>query len=73
MSATLRTVASRRRAFDAEIVETDPGEFHRLDGQQQRRQRNGRETSFDQERGGGMVDGKHVTFNLRSDQWWPRD
>jgi hypothetical protein len=62
-----------RRAFDAEIVETDPGEFHRLGRQEQRCQGNGRVTTFQQKRGGGMVDSKPVTLNPRPIYWWPRD
>ena len=53
------------RTLDAELVETDPRKLHRLNGEKDRCQRNGRKAPLDQQRGGGMVDGKHLTFNLR--------
>lgn len=57
-----------RRAFDAEIVEANPGELHGLNRKEHRRQRNRREASFDQKRGGGMVDSEHMTFQSKARQ-----
>ena len=49
----------RRRSFDAEVVEPDPGQLHGLHGDENRRERDRRIPAFDEQRGRGMVDSKH--------------
>ena len=62
-----------RRALDAEVIETDPRQLHRLNSEEHRSQRNRRKAPLDQKCGGGMVDSEHMACNLGPVKKWPRD
>jgi hypothetical protein len=51
----------RGGALDAGEVEEHPGELHRLDRDEQRRDRHRGIAALEQQRGGGVVDGEHVS------------
>jgi hypothetical protein len=47
------------RSFDPDVIQHDPGEFHGLDGQEQREERHVREATLEEQRRGRLIDSKH--------------
>lgn len=52
-------------ALDSEIIQSDPGQLHRLHRDEQRHHRYAGKPALDEQRGCSMVNGKHGVSPLR--------